>query len=223
MCIRDRAWELKRFYLTSRPITLIRTLGARGQRSDPSGPSYHPDGIPLESGLIEVITEESSASGQRHAHLARYLGEVAVFSWRGEPGDRDAEVGGLGWIRALDWVPYQRRTFVSPAFPAFTSGHSSFSRSGAEVLTQLTGSPYFPGGIGGYMLEPGWLTFEYGPTQVVNLQWATYYDAADQAGLSRLWGGIHVRQDDFFGRTIGSQVGERAVERAMNYYDGSAE
>ena len=182
------AWQLKRVHLTSRPITLIRTLGARGQRSDPGGPSYHPDGLPLEQGLVEVITEASTSPGQHHAHLARYLGEVAVFSWRGEPGDRKNEIGGFGWIRAVDWVPYQRRTFVTPAFPGFTSGHSTFSRSGAEVLTQITGSPYFPGGLGGYVLEPGWLTFEYGPTNTVHLQWATYYDAADQAGLSRLWG-----------------------------------
>ncbi len=217
------AWELKRTYLSARPITLIRTLGARGQRSDPNGPSYDPEGIPLEDGLIEVITEASSAPGQRHAHLARYVGEVAVFSWRGEPGDRENEVGGIGWIRAVDWVPYQRRTFVTPAFPGFTSGHSTFSRSAAEVLTQLTGSAYFPGGVGGYTLEPGWLTFEFGPTKTVDLQWATYYDAADQAGLSRLWGGIHVNHDDFVGRTVGSEVAQRAVERATTHYDGTAE
>ena len=69
------------------------------------------------------------------------------------------------------------------------------------------------------MLEPGWLTFEYGPTNTVHLQWATYYDAADQAGLSRLWGGIHVRHDDFVGRTIGSQIGILAVERANVLYN----
>ena len=212
------AWELKRTHLTSRPITLIRTLGARGQRSEPSGPSYHPDGLPLEPGLIEVVIEATISTGQRHAHLARYLGEVVVLLRRGEPGDRDNDIGGFGWIRAVDWVPYQRRTFVTPAFPGFTSGHSTFSRSGAEVLTQLTGSPYFPGGLGGYVLEPGWLTFEYGPTQPVHLQWATYYDAADQAGLSRLWG-IHVRHDDFVGRTIGSQIGMLAVERANVLYN----
>ena len=166
-----------------------------------------------------MVTEATISTGQRHAHLARYLGEVVVFSWRGEPGDRDNDIGGFGWIRAVDWVPYQRRTFVTPAFPGFTSGHSTFSRSGAEVLTQLTGSPYFPGGLGGYVLEPGWLTFEYGPTQPVHLQWATYYDAADQAGLSRLWGGIHVRHDDFVGRTIGSQIGILAVERANVLYN----
>ncbi|HRX86232.1 MAG TPA: hypothetical protein P5572_14525, partial [Phycisphaerae bacterium] len=128
------AWELKRTHLTARPITLLRTMGRNGQRSDPDGPSYDPEGLPLIPGLIEVITAETAAPGQRHAHLARYVGEIAVYSWRGEPGARKAEIGGIGWIRALDWVAYQRRTFVTPAFPGFVSGHSTFSRSAAEVL-----------------------------------------------------------------------------------------
>jgi hypothetical protein len=38
--------------------------------------------------------------------------------------------------------------------------------------------------------------FEDGPSVEVHLQWATYYDAADQAGQSRIWGGIHIWPDD---------------------------
>src|SRR5690606_31853164 len=127
-----------------------------------------------------------------------------VRSWRGEPGDRKTEIGGIDWIRCADWVAYQRRTFVTPAFPGYVSGHSTFSRAAAEALTLLTGDAYFPGGLGAYEIEPGYLVFEFGPSQPITLKWATYYDAADQAGQSRLWGGIHVRHDDFDGRRIGS-------------------
>lgn len=215
------AWEQKREFLTARPITLIRTLGALGQRTNPDGPSYNPNGLPLVDDVIEVITDESSAPGQRHAHLRRYIGEVAVRSWRGEPGDRKGEVSGVGWLRATEWIPYQRRTFVTPAFPGFVSGHSTFSRSAAEVITEITGSAYFPGGIGGYSFDPGWLTFEKGPSASIELRWATYYDAADQAGQSRLWGGIHVRQDDFNGRIMGSQIGAQAIELANEYFTGT--
>lgn len=216
------AWELKRSYISARPITLIRYLSGLGQRTDPEGPSYHAEGIPLVEDLIAVVTEESSAAGERHAHLARYIGEIALRTWRGEPGDRAEDIGGVGWIRAADWIPYQRRTFVTPAFPGYVSGHSTFSRAGAEVLTQLTGSPFFPGGLGSYELKPGYLFFEYGPSAPLTLQWATYYDAADQAGLSRLWGGIHLRHDDFDGRRIGSTVGQQAVDRAQMYYESAA-
>jgi hypothetical protein len=216
------AWELKRVYTAARPITLIRYMGALGQRSDSSLPSYDANGLPLVANLIELITAESSALGQRHAHLARYIGEIAVRSWRGEPGDRAHDIGGIGWIRAVQWLPYQRRNFVTPAFPGYLSGHSTFSRAAATVLAGLTGSDYFPGGLGTFAASPGFLVFEQGPSAKVELQWATYFDAADQAGQSRLWGGIHLRQDDFDGRRIGSRIGTAALDRTRPYFDGSA-
>lgn len=52
----------------------------------------------------------------------------------------------------------------------------------------------------------------------MTLQWATYRDASDQAGISRLYGGIHVRADDFAGRIMGAEIGKAAWERAQVYY-----
>lgn len=208
------AWEVKRLHESVRPISLVRYMGGLGQRSDPDAPLYHPDGLPLVPGLIEVVTAESSAPGQPHAGLAPFVGEIAIVSWRGEPGDRAGESGGCGWVRAVEWIPYQRRTFVTPAFPGFVSGHSTFSRAAAEVLASLTGSPFFPGGLGEFVAAAdAYLLFEQGPTTETRLQWATYYDAADQAGQSRIWGGIHLSADDFSGRRIGQQVGLAAVAR----------
>ena len=66
-----------------------------------------------------------------------------------------------------------------------------------------------------------YLTFEDGPSVDVHVQWATYYDAADMAGQSRLWGGIHVQADDFMGRMTGSQVGIGAFDRAAQYFAGT--
>ena len=217
------SWELKRTHTTARPISLIRHMAELGQSTDPNGPNYNVNGLPLEAGLIEVITAESSAPGQRHAHLARFVGEVAIKSWRGEPGDTRVTLGGVNWIRGQEWIPYQLRTFVTPAFPGFTSGHSTFSRSAAEVLTEITGSAFFPGGFGEFVAPTNaYLKFEKGPSVDVRLQWGTYYDAADQAGQSRLWGGIHIQPDDFFGRRTGSLVGKRAFAKAATYFDGTA-
>ncbi len=217
------AWEIKRVYTYARPLTLIRYMASLGQSTDPGGPSYDVNGLPLTTDLIEVITAESSAPGQRHAHLSAYVGEIAIRSWRGEPGDRRNQVGGSGWIRGVLWMPYQLRTFVTPAFPGFISGHSTFSRSAAEVLTRINGSPYFPGGMGEFVASPGmYSTFEVGPSTEVRLQWATYYDAADQAGQSRIWGGIHISVDDFVGRRTGAAIGVAAYDLATTYYDGTA-
>ena len=217
------AWGTKREFTASRPITLIRWMAMNGQSSDPDQPSYSPDGLPLQEGVSELITRASSAPGERHHHLRWFVGEVAVLGWRGEPGDRANEVGRVDWIRAKEWIPYQRRTFVTPAFPGFISGHSTFSRAAAEVLTRFTGSPWFPGGLGQATFTAGsYLVFEDGPAAEVTLQWGTYQDAADQAGQSRVYGGIHIWPDDSVGRELGYEVGNDAVDGAIPWYDGTA-
>jgi hypothetical protein len=215
------AWGIKRADQSVRPISMIRYLAGRGQSSDPSLPSYDPAGLPLIPGLIELITPESSAPGQRHAGLAGHVGEIAIRTWRGPPKDPTQD-GGVGWILGERWVPYQKATFVTPAFPGFVSGHSTFSRAAAEVLAADTGSPYFPGGLFEQTFAPGYLKFEQGPRKPVTLQWATYYDAADQAGVSRIYGGIHIPGDDFAGRRIGSRIGKQAWALAERYFAGTA-
>jgi hypothetical protein len=207
------AWGIKREYNAVRPISMIRYLAGHGQSSDPSGPAYDREGLPLVPGLVEVVTAASSAPGQRHAALADHVGEIAVRSWRG--------AAGVGWGLGSLWMPYQRPTFVTPAFPGYVSGHSTFSRAAAEVLTRITGSRYFPGGLLEQRFPPNSLTFEKGPATPVVLQAATYYDAADQAGASRVYGGIHVTADDFAGRRVGSTVGVRAWALAQRYFAGS--
>ncbi len=212
------AWGVKGHFDSARPISMIRYMGGLGQSSDPDGPAYDPDGLLLEPGLVEVVTAESSAPGERHEELADHVGEIAVRAWRGEPDDVETEVGGVGWIRAVEWVPYQRPTFVTPSFAGYVSGHSTFSRAAAEVLTGITGSEYFPGGLGEWRVPADGLEFEAGPEEDVVLQWATYADAADQAGISRLYGGIHVRADDLVGRRMGAEVGQAAWVRAQEHF-----
>jgi hypothetical protein len=213
------AWGLKGDYDTSRPISLVRYMGGLGQSGDPTLPSYNKEDLPLVPGLIELVTKATTAPGQRHAALAGHEGQVAIRAWAGTPKDPKTEVGGVTWILAADWVPYQLPTFVTPAFPAYASGHSTFSRAAAEVLVGFTGSEYFPGGSSGYTIKAGSLHFEAGPTTDIRLEWATYYDAADQAGQSRLWGGIHIQADDFTGRMLGSACGKAAWALAQRYYD----
>ena len=216
------AWGCKGHYDYSRPISHIRHMAEKGQSSDPSDvDTYHPDGLPLVPGLIEVITLETTAAGERHEHLAGREGEIAVLGWNGIPDDPETETGGVGWIRALMWLPYQRDTFVTPPFAGYVSGHSTFSRAAAEVMTGLTGSEFFPGGMGTFVAhQDEYLEFEHGPSETVVLQWATYQDAADEAGVSRLWGGIHPKADDFPGRIMGAEIGMTAWAKAQEYYGG---
>ena len=201
------AWGVKRHYDTARPISMIRYLGGAGE-------------LPLVPGLVERVTRASSGPGSRHAHLREHVGELAVRSWLANP--EEGRAAGVGWVAATRWLPYQRPTFVTPAFAGYVSGHSTFSRAAAEVLTAATGSPYFPGGLLEWKVERGTLTNEAGPTTDVTLQWATYFDAADDAGISRLYGGIHIPADDLAGRRLGAVCGKGAWSRALRYFDGTA-
>ena len=225
------AWGVKREYDYVRPITKIRFQGGLGQSTDPDLPSYHVDGLPLEEGLVELITAESIAEGGRHRNAfwnanrtnsnfteEELVGKIAIMSWNHEPDNPDTEVSGTDWILAENWVPYQDDNFVTPAFAAYVSGHSTFSRAAAEVMAGITGSEYFPGGLGEQTFTPDYLSFEDGPTETVTLQWATYYDAADEAGISRLYGGIHVPADDFAGRVMGAEIGTEALDLALDLF-----
>ena len=120
---------------------------------------------------------------------------------------------------AENWWPYQRPTFVTPNFAGYISGHSTYSRAAAEVLTLLTGSEYFPGGMGEYTAKKNkFLVFEEGPTRDIKIQWATYRDASNQCSLSRIWGGIHPPVDDLPGRVIGEKIGIKAFNHGKSFF-----
>jgi hypothetical protein len=214
------AWNCKLVYDYARPISSIRYMAGLGQSSDAGGPSYHPDGLPLVPGMVEVVTDASNDLGERHEDLEE--DKIAIYCWPGEPADPVNDYSGARWILAENWLPYQRDTFVTPAFAGYVSGHSCFSRASAEVLAAFTGDPYFPGGLAEFTaLQDDFLGFEKGPSTDVTLQWATYFDASDQSGISRIYGGIHVSPDDGPGRVMGAQCGIASWEMAQRYFDGS--
>mgnify|MGYP003630387573 FL=1 len=217
------SWSVKGYYDYLRPVSAIRFLSDQGQCSDPELPSYNIDGINLIEGAIELVTAESTAVGERHEHLAGSEGKIAVKAWRGPEfiEDEDTDVAGVGWILADNWWPYQRPSFVTPPFAGYVSGHSTYSRGAAEMMTMLTGSRYFPGGIGEFVAPMNeFLVFEDGPSMDIVLQWATYQDASDQCSLSRIWGGIHPPADDLPGRHMGQAIGPEAFTEARRYFGG---
>ena len=193
----------------------------RGQSSDSERASYHVDGIPLEDGYIELVKTGDELAGDNDEHVDK----IKLLAWRGPDHieDPETDAAGVDWILAEHWWPYQRPTFVTPPFAGYISGHSTYSRAAAEVLTALTGDKYFPGGMSGFEIRANeFLVFEEGPSVDMTLQWATYQDASDQTSLSRIWGGIHPPADDLPGRLIGIEVGRDAFALAESYFEGTA-
>ncbi|MGL5082897.1 MAG: vanadium-dependent haloperoxidase [Microcoleaceae cyanobacterium] len=142
--------------------------------------------------------------------------------FEGQPIDAWGGPGqGTQVIDGGDWQPYQRVNAPTPPFPEYVSGHSTFSAAAAEVLKQFTGSDEFGGSItvapGGSALEPG-----VTPVEAVTLSWPTFSDAAEEAGISRLYGGIHFTDGNLSGQRLGQQVGAVVWNEAQSYINGTA-
>jgi hypothetical protein len=127
---------------------------------------------------------------------------------------------GTKMIDGADWFPYQPTTFPAPPFPEYSSGHSNFSAAGAEILRLFTGSDRFGGSTvlpaGSSRIEPGAV-----PLNDVTLFWATFSEAADQAGMSRRYGGIHFEQGDIDARSTGQIAARKVWEKVEQYWEGS--
>jgi hypothetical protein len=135
-----------------------------------------------------------------------------IRSWGG-PGKGTVEMDGS------QWIPYQAATFPTPPFPDYVSGHSTYSAAAARILELWTGNGRFGNSVtlaaGTSKIEPGTT-----PSHPVTLKWDTFTDAANEAGISRRYGGIHFRAADLAGRLLGRLVAFEAWAKAQDYFNG---
>ena len=140
------------------------------------------------------------------------FGGQMVRSWAGP-------YQGTKLIDGATWFPYQPTTFPTPPFPEYSSGHSNFSAAGAEILKRFTHADRFGASVtlpaGSSRVEPGAV-----PRSDLMLSWSTFSDAADQAGISRRYGGIHFEQGDLDARATGRIAARLVWERARDYWEG---
>jgi hypothetical protein len=71
---------------------------------------------------------------------------------------------------------------------------------------------------GSSTVEPGLV-----PARPLTLAWPTFSAAADEAGISRRYGGIHFESGDFAGRALGRKIGRKVWEKARAYFEGTIE
>lgn len=173
--------------------------------------------------LFFVLGNALMDAGVATWDIKRYSDSVRpVTVIRGEMGSRKIEAWagpGLG-TRTIECKDF-RSYLPTPPFSSYVSGHSAFSASAAEVLQRFAKSDFYGGSFtvvpGSSLIEPG-LT----PTIPVTLSWDTFTSAADQAGISRRYGGIHFESDDLAGRQLGRLVANEVWNKAMTYMDGTA-
>lgn len=126
------------------------------------------------------------------------------------------------------WTPYQETNFVTPPFPDFPSGHSAFSQSFANVMTDWFGSsisrdsifmeslvllsPIFSKGqtqpFGTFTIPAKSSNIQTGvvPSTDLTFTYPTWQSMADEAGLSRKYGGIHATSAHTSSQALANQL-----------------
>ena len=137
-----------------------------------------------------------------------------VNSWRGPGSNPNFED-----VPGEQWMPYQALNVVTPPFPEYPSGHSTFSAAGSRILTAFTLSDTFGASV---TIPAGSLKIDSNtPTHDVVLSWPTFTAAADEAGWSRRYGGIHFKNGDVDARLLGKMIGQSVWSKASAYINGS--
>ena len=198
--------------------------------------------VPLFFGAGNAVMDAGIATWEakyeydyaRPVRVVRELGKLGLIGVENADGEFEidawAGVGeGTETILATEFTTFQTPgDNPSPPFPEFTSGHSAFSAAAARLFGLMTGSDDFVLGDGATGLSvtfaPGDSRFEPGisPAEEVTLSWSTFSEAADEAGLSRLFGGIHFNEGDILGRELGDAVGQSVFDRMQFFLGGGA-
>jgi hypothetical protein len=98
------------------------------------------------------------------------------------------------WVSAdPDWLPL----LITPNHPEYVSAHSAISAAAAEVLTAFFGKHY---------------EFSATAPNVATREFDSFWDAANEAGMSRIYGGIHFSFSNEDGKALGEDVAEWVLE-----------
>jgi hypothetical protein len=118
------------------------------------------------------------------------------------------------------WIPYEPASYPTPPCPEFVSDTSAYSAAAATILKLFTGSDHFGNSVtlaaGSSKIEPG-IT----PAHPVTLRWETFTEAANEAGIAQLYGGINFRSSDLAGRVLAKALATQAWSKAQSYFEGS--
>jgi len=132
------------------------------------------------------------------------LADAAIVSWSTKYSDdfwrpvtairRADEDGNASTAEDTAWASL----IATPPFPSYTSGHSTFSGAGATILDNYFGN------------ATAFRTFSDDLVDV-SRGFASFQAAADEAGQSRIYGGIHFQFDNLAGKAVGRELGQFVV------------
>jgi len=151
--------------------------------------------------IAQIIAAAQSNTLEENARLFALLNiamaDAAICAWDAKYAfDFWRPVTAIAFVEPeLNWTSF----IVTPPFPDYVSGHSTFSAAAATVLPLFYGTEDLPFTIGSDFL-PG-----------VYRSFSTCFDAAEEAAASRIYGGIHFRSASEDGLQAGMSIGEWTV------------
>lgn len=165
----------------------------------------------------QIATQISTNTNQSTADAARMFAQLNVAladagiaawdckyffpTWRPITAIQLADTdGNPNTFADPSWTPL----IPTPNHPTYTSGHSTFSRAGATALQRFLGTDTIDFSLINDVDAPGAIRF-----------FSSLDDAANEAGRSRIYGGIHFDFDNVFGQECGFAVGNWVAD---NYF-----
>jgi hypothetical protein len=182
--------------------------------ADPTGTTVTPPGHWNE--IAEVVSLKSGLSIEQNARMLAMLNmglaDAAINCWDAKFTDdfwrpvTAIRAGGSDGnpltVGDPNWTPL----WSTPNFPSYTSGHSTFSGAAEVVLSSFFGDHvHFKVGSDGM---PGYAR-----------SFNSFAQAADEAGESRVVGGIHFEFDNHDGLTAGRAIGANLVDHFFTRLD----
>ena len=172
------------------------------------GGSYTPPGHwDLIAAQVAAAQGNSiSANARLMAQLNVALADAAIACWdtkytydvwRPVTAIQSADLDGNAATTVnADWTPL----LITPPHPSYVSGHSTFSAAAAGILVATFGN------------NTAFATTSPTLPNVVR-NFTSFSQAADEAGLSRIYGGIHTMSDNLAGKTIGEHVAQAVLAK----------
>jgi membrane-associated phospholipid phosphatase len=139
--------------------------------------------------------------GLADATIAMYDAKYTYRLWRPISAIRLADTDGNPRTQAdPTWTPLA----TTPADPSYPGAHSTLSATAAAVLSAIYGNRDS-------------FTVTSAALPDVTRAFHTFHAAVEEAGLSRIYAGVHTRVDDQVGRRLGERIGRYVLRHALNY------
>ena len=149
----------------------------------------------LDNARLFALLDISLADAGIAAWDAKYQDNF----WRPITAIQKADTdGNANTIADTNWQPL----LTTPAFPEYVSGHSTFSGAAATILTSLLGD------------NVGFTINSLG-TPGIERQFTSFTAAAEEAGMSRIYGGIHFNSANVDGLATGRKIGNYVLQNLL--------